>query len=212
MAAVTPRHEFVVGESAVTPSPSQQQWLLVSVSFDEPGAAASLHAWRRLRALGAHPLQPAVYLLPERAATMGAVARLAAYLVPHGGLVRTFGIASPEAETAEETDRVAGFCAARSHEYGEVAARASDMSAGIARERDRGLPTYGRLEDLHIAVEGLRQRLASIVARDHFGAPGRDDADAAVEDCRRVLSEFEHAAFAAEAAAVSSRDSLEAAR
>src|SRR3982750_1976611 len=63
-----------------------RDWLLTSVST--PGGGTStlrVYAWRNLRSLGAHYLQPSVSLLPATPKTTRAVTRLVSRLRAEGG-------------------------------------------------------------------------------------------------------------------------------
>src|SRR5919202_71224 len=135
-------------------------------------------AWRRLRALGAHYLQQSVCLLPARPPTTTGVDELLARLRAEGAQGRVFNIGLPDDEAQE---LIACFCAERSDEYREVVSRTREFFAEITRERERGRTTYTEVEE-----------------PDHFGAAGRDEAVAAVEECARLLAEFEAEAYARE--------------
>ena len=171
------------------------RWLLVNLAVGDSSAAA-LDAWRRLRVLGAHYLQPAVCLLPERPETRSALERTAVRVRRAGGHVRVFpiGLLDPDDEHAV----IAAFSAERSDEYDEVVARAGEFRAEIAMERDRCRATYTEFEESDVDLERFRRWLASIRRRDYFDAPGYAEALAAVTTCEDLLAEFEAEAFSVE--------------
>jgi hypothetical protein len=109
------------------------RWLLVNLATGDSSAAA-LDAWRRLRALGAHHLQPAVCLLPERPETRSALERIAVRLRRAGGHARVFRIGLLDQH--DEHAVIAAFSAERSGEYDEVVARADGFRAEIAMEAE----------------------------------------------------------------------------
>jgi hypothetical protein len=69
----------------------------------------------------------------------------------------------------------------------------------LTSERDRDRATYEEVEESGGALERFRSWLAKIDRRDHFVAPRRADAHAAVERCARALEAFESKAFARDA-------------
>jgi hypothetical protein len=174
---------------------TQLTWLLVVVST---GGSSTLrvHAWRRLRSLGALYLQNSVCLLPQRSETTRAVARLLDRVQREGGEGQALAISL--AETAEERRIVAAFSAERSDEYREICSRTPAFLEEIAMERRRGRATYTEIEESEADLQRLRTWLERVQARDYFGADGRAEAEVAVERCGEALAEFEMEALAAE--------------
>ena len=170
-------------------------FLLISLAAVGEAPGLRMVAWRRLRALGAHYLQQSVCLLPARPPTTTGVDELLARLRAEGAQGRVFNIGLPDDEAQE---LIACFCAERSDEYREVVSRTREFFAEITRERERGRTTYTEVEESAVDLKRLRQWLAAIEERDHFGAAGRDEAVAAVEECARLLAEFEAEAYARE--------------
>ncbi len=173
----------------------RHQWLLVTLTT---GSSSTLrvHAWRRLRSLGALYLQNSVCLLPARPETKKAVVRLTDRVRREGGEARVLTITL--ADAAEEESIVDAFSSERSDEYNEVCSRAPAFLEEIAMERGRGRATYAEVEESEADLDRLRKWLDRIEARDYFDADGRGSAEAAVESCAEALAEFEAEALAAE--------------
>lgn len=177
------------------PKSQKTRWLLVAVST---GSSSTLrvHAWRRLRSLGALYLQNSVCLLPALPETSRAVARLADRVRREGGDARVITIGLDDA--AEEQSVIGEFSAERTDEYNEVCSRVPAFLEEIAMERRRGRATYAEVEESEADLERLRKWLRRVEARDYFGAEGRAAAEQAVERCAEALAEFEAEALAAE--------------
>lgn len=171
------------------------RWLLVAVST---GGSSTLrvHAWRKLRSLGALYLQSSVALLPARTETERAVSTLLERLARSGGSGRMLPIAIADAE--EERAVIAQLSAERSDEYGEIVARVPAFLGEIAHERRRNRATYAEVEESEADLERLQKWLARVRARDYFDAPGRSQAEQAVGRCAAELAAFEAEALAAE--------------
>jgi G3E family GTPase len=86
----------------------------------------------------------------------------------------------------------------RDREYREVVERTGEFLAEIDRETQRHRATYTEVEESEADLDRFDRWLASIVARDYFQAPGRRDAEAAMQSCRDALAIFEAAAVAAD--------------
>jgi hypothetical protein len=155
-----------------------------------------VHAWRKLRSLGALYLQNSVALLPERPATRRAAAKLLERLRRSGGEARLLPIAITD--PVEEQAVIAQFSAERSDEYQEIVSRVPAFLEEIAMERARGRATYAEVEESEADLERLEKWLARIKGRDYFAAPGRAETEQAVERCRAELAAFEAEAVAAE--------------
>jgi hypothetical protein len=156
-----------------------------------------VHVWRRLRSLGGLYLQQAVCLLPERPETTRAVNRLLDRVRREGGEGRVVSISI--SDPREERAIIEEFQRERSGEYAEVISRTPAFLEEIEMERGRGRTTYAEVEESEADLDRLRTWLSRIKARDYFGAPAADEAEAAVEHCVAALAEFEAEALATEA-------------
>jgi hypothetical protein len=173
-----------------------QGWLLVTIST--AGAAASLrvHAWRRLRGLGALYLQQSVCLLPDRAEVGKQVARLLDRVRHDGGTGRVLHVVL--AGRGEHEQVVAELQAARDEEYGEVLDRMPGFFAELEAETARGRATYAEVEENEADLVRFRDWMAKIAARDYFAAPSGERARAELARAEQAFAAFEEAALAAE--------------
>lgn len=172
-------------------------WLLVTAS--SAGASDSLRVaiWRKLRSLGALYLHHSVCVLPARPDVERDIRRLVDRVRANGGAARVLRITFDEGD--EEAQLVSELQAARDDEYGEVLERVPAFLDELRSERDRDRATYEEVEESEADLERFRAWLAKIDRRDHFGAPRRAEAHAAVERCARALEAFESEAFARDA-------------
>lgn len=171
-------------------------WLLITVSTSGQSSSLRVLVWRKLRSLGAFYLQQSVCLLPVRPDTVGAVSRLLDRVRREGGEARAVRIAV--LDPVEERGIIEAFCAERADEYAEVCARTPAFLDEIKSERAKGRTTYAEVEESEVDLDRLRTWLTRIQARDYFDAPGRVEANEAVEECALVLAAFEEEALAAD--------------
>jgi ChrB-like protein len=172
-----------------------ERWLLVTVST-AGSSTLRVHAWRKLRSLGALYLQNSVALVPARRPPARALAKLLDRLRRSGGDGRVLPIAITD--PGEERRLIDQFSAERSDEYKEIVSRVPAFLEEITLERRRGRASFGEVEESEADLERLRKWLDRVRARDYFDAPGRSQAEEAVERCARELAAFEAEALAAE--------------
>ena len=180
---------------ARTKSTQGRRWLLITLST-AGSSTLRVHAWRKLRSLGALYLQNSVALLPERPATVRAAAKLVDRIRGSGGECRVLSISITQGD--EEQAVVAQVSAERTDEYNEIVSRVPAFLEEIAYERRRGRATYAELEESEADLERLQKWLARVRARDYFDAPGRQEAEQAIGRCVIELAAFEADALAAE--------------
>jgi DNA repair exonuclease SbcCD ATPase subunit len=170
-------------------------WLLVSVSTAGAAAALRVQVWRKLRSLGALYLQQSVCLLPARDNVEREMRRLADRVRRQGGTCRLMHVIL--ADEAERAQVLAEMNAARDQEYAEVLDRLPEFVAELDTERARGRTTYAEVEEAEADLQRYQSWLAKIAARDYFGAPRGQEAQAAVAAAAAELTAFEQAALSA---------------
>lgn len=180
-----------------------ESWLLLTVSTAGAPDSLRVHAWRRLRSLGAHYLHPGVCLLPRRPETARALDRLADRVRHGGGTAQLLHVTLPA--PGEEAAVVAGFQAARAVEYQEVLGRLPEFTSELAAERAKGRLTYAEVEESEADLARYQRWLAKIDGRDYFNCPVGEQARSAVARCADDLATFEAEAFSADTGAPAAR-------
>ncbi|MGH7613150.1 MAG: chromate resistance protein ChrB domain-containing protein [Gemmatimonadales bacterium] len=144
-----------------------RRWLLLIHRLPPKPDYLRVKLRRRLQGIGAVPLKRTVYVLPLSEQSHADFEWLAREITADGGEATVCEAAFLD----ETTDRrlIEAFQSTRAAAYAEI--------EDAAR---RGVPDAERLE----------RRLAAVTAQDHFGAPGRPDAEAALEALvtRRAVS------------------------
>ena len=171
------------------------RWLLVTVVSGSE-STLRVRVWRDLRKLGAVYLHSSVCLLPDQPAVAAALETLVQRVRDGGGRARV--LHAQLLDPAEEAAIVAEQVADRDREYHEVIERTGAFVDEIAHETSRGNATYTEVEESEADLERFERWLASIAARDYFGAHRRADAEAALQRCRDLLEDFQLAAVASD--------------
>ena len=174
---------------ASKPRGNSRPWLLLFHQLPARPHYLRVQVGRELRKLGALPLRNAVYVVPARPELRDALGSLLRRILEKGGdaLVTEATLVAGLSDGALH-DR---FRAARDAEYAAI----RDTAARAARigRHDREL-SDSRRRALGRALEALRARLAEVVARDWFGAGGRESAAGTIALAEDRLAGIEEAA------------------
>lgn len=173
------------------------QWLIVTMSTGSDSSTLRVHAWRKLRSLGAHYLHNGVAIVPNRRDTTRAINRLVDKVNREGGQASSWTIRLTSA--SQERELIDRLNAERSDEYHEFCSRVPAFLDEIEHERSRGRATYAEVEESEADLDRLRTWIKRINDRDYFDAPGRVEADEALATCEEVFERFEGEALQAEA-------------
>jgi G3E family GTPase len=176
-------------------SDTKSTWLLIAI-VTGADSVQRVRVWRELRRLGAVYLHSSVCFLPNKADIAATVEALARRVRNAGGKAQV--LKTTFVDEGDEAQIIAEQTADRDREYLEVVERTGEFLAEIDRETERHRATYTEVEESEADLERFDRWLNSIVSRDYFQAPGRQQAEAAIQRCRTALASFEDAAVAAD--------------
>jgi hypothetical protein len=171
-----------------------QRWLLLIYRVPQEPASQRTYVWRQLRQLGAHYLQQAATILPDRDGMRSNLETLSQKIREFGGEVSLLTTVSPDLAWQQDTRE--RFNQARDAEYAEVMENVERFEDEIKRERYKGRFTFAQLEDIEADWDKIQRWHERIRSRDFFDAPGRWDTEDAL---KRGLADLE--AFTAEVSA-----------
>ena len=159
---------------------SRPRWLLLAYQLPTRPSHLRVRIWRRLQQIGAAVLRNSIYVLPNTDETREDLEWVRSEIVAHRGQASLLEASALDGYT--DSDLIAQARADRDEEYGQLLKEAAAVQQTLARRsRNTSRPTRQR------ALRTLRERLAAIIARDHFQAPGRADAAAAVLRIERAF-------------------------
>ncbi len=159
-------------------------WIALSYRLPREPSRLRLAVWRRLKRLGATVLHDAVWLLPAEAEFREAFEWLAEEIEEQGGTAFVWEATSLGA--AQDQAIVTQFRSAADERYAAIAESADALRRVGTRRRSAG---GSRLEHARRQLAGLERALRLEWRRDHFRAPGRRDAEAALRAAGRALAE-----------------------
>lgn len=162
-------------------------WLVVVVSTAGAQKSLRMHVWRRLKELGALPVQQGVSMLPSTQRTSKDVAKLLDRVVRDSGDGRSLRVHL--VDEAEHKELVAESRAARDEEYAEVLQRLPELFSELESETARGRVTFAELEESEADLERFRRWVARIELRDYFGGTRHDEVMTQLERAGQALAE-----------------------
>jgi len=167
-------------------------WHLFVYRLPSKPSSARVAVWRDLRRLGALPLQQAAVALPADHGFEARLDAVEARVTAEGGTSYRFAVPGDPRLEAE-------WNALRGQEYGEIVEECeTKFEREIEFEIFRENLTASEAEEIEADLEKIRAWFARVSARDVFGAPGRERAEAAIARCAALLEDFERRVFEAE--------------
>jgi len=151
---------------------------------------ARVGVWRDLKRLGAHYIQQAVCVLPDRPELREALARTRAKIEELDGTSWYFEL--DRVEPSVEELLVAGFVSQSSADYAEIVEECdTKFTKEIEFERFRENYTFEEAEEIRQDLDKLERWFKQVEQRDWMNAPGKDLAIAKIAECARLLEDFE---------------------
>ncbi|HJY88007.1 MAG TPA: chromate resistance protein ChrB domain-containing protein [Candidatus Acidoferrales bacterium] len=160
--------------------PQAPAWLLLVHQLPVRPSNVRVKTWRRLQNLGAVAVKDSVYVLPNTPQAREDFEWLKAEIMAMKGQATVFAADVLEAAAKEEI--TGAFQKARQRDYQGIAREAQRLLWRGAANRGRS-PDGRRLRRLH----ALRERFARTQAVDFFRAPGRDEAQGALDELQYRL-------------------------
>jgi hypothetical protein len=157
-------------------------------------SAARVGIWRELKRIGALYLQQSVCILPNTEPLLTSLQRITERITELGGTYHLLPI--HELPEAEETKIIEGFIAQSNLQYDEIIENCEiNFTKEIEFETFRQNFTYAEAEEIRQELDKIRRWYDRVVERDWFGAARRDEALRWIEQCERLLEEFEEKVF-----------------
>ena len=152
--------------------------------------------WKRVKGLGALPLQQSVYILPAMPELKESLKNLRQQILDFGGECRILDTASIDGR--QEDEIVEGFNALRNQEYEEILDECVAFDQEIDKETKAGKFYFAEEEEIEKRLDGLNRWFDIVAGRDFFGAETRGRVAEALSDCRVRLDAFGQEVFSRE--------------
>ncbi len=161
------------------------KWLLLIHQIPIKPAYFRVKIWRRLQGLGAVAIKNSVYIISKNEETLEDFQWVLREIVQGGGEASICAANFIEGLTDEQIEAM--FQAARDADYAQIAEEARSVldsvpvSASAITDEDR--------TGIEANLSRLKKRFSSVTALDFFAAPGRESAEAAMQQLEARLKE-----------------------
>jgi hypothetical protein len=170
--------------------PPTTGWLLLVYKVPSEPSRVRVSVWRELKRLGGVYLQQAACIFPAIPDNAKALQTVRQRITSLGGTSWYFEV--PPLPDGEHQQLIASFQQAAAKEYAEIVEECeTKFVKEIEFERFRSNYTFEEAEEIRQDLEKIRRWFAKVIARDWFGAVGRDEVTVWLEKCEALLEAFE---------------------
>lgn len=170
-----------------------EKWLAINYNLPSEPSRIRVAAWRSMKKLGAVNIQQSMWVLPFNEANYGSLLEVVAELEKNGGEVLL--MESVFLREDDEKKVILSFNKARNEEYQELIEQCSDFFKEIEKETARKNFSYAEIEENEEELEKLLSWRQKIKLRDIFQASLGETAEAKLEECKKLLEEFNGRVF-----------------
>jgi hypothetical protein len=161
--------------------------------------SARVAVWRHLKKMGAVYVQQSVCVFPDSAAVRRELQPILGRLAATGGSFHLLPLGRPSSEETEKL--ITQFRDQSAKHFQEIIENCEiNFQKEIEFETFRKNFTYEEAEEIRIEFEKIVSWFERVRERDWFGASNRDDAQAWLDRCEKLLEAFEERVFDAQAA------------
>jgi hypothetical protein len=169
-------------------------WLLLVYRVPSEPSNNRVSVWRELKRLGVLYLQQCVCIVPAFPDCVQGVQAVTARIETLHGTYNLFQV--HEIAAAERDRLLAGFRGLSAKEYAEIIEECqTKFTKEIEFERFRQNFTYEEAEEIREDLEKIRRWFTRVTERDWFDAGMREQVAGELQQCERLLEEFEQEVY-----------------
>jgi hypothetical protein len=187
----------MIKKSEVVPMESQC-WSIVIYKVPSTPSTARVTVWKKVKELGALPLQQSVYILPKLPVLEDDLNELKKQIEGFSGECKVLEMAS--LEETQEKEMINGFNALRNQEYEEIMDECEAFDQEIDKETKASKFYFAEEEEIEKRLEGLNVWFNTVTKRDFFHAELRAKVAEKLSECRERLDSFSQEVFTREQA------------
>ena len=173
-----------------------RSWVVIIYKVPSSPSTIRVAIWKKIKELGALPLQQSVYILPNLTELKDAIKQLKRQIQQSGGECKLLEVASFEGSQEEEL--IEGFNSLRNEEYEEILEECEAFSQEIERETKVEKFYFSEVEEIEKRLQGLKEWFNIVVRRDFFGVELRGKVSEILKECEDEFDGFSQKVFSRE--------------
>lgn len=173
-------------------------WSVIIYKVPSSPSTIRVTVWKKIKELGALPLQQSVYVLPNLPELKDAIDQLQQQIQQSGGEFKLLEVAS--LEESQEEELIEGFNRLRNEEYEEIMEECEAFFQEIERETKVEKFYFSEVEEIEKRLQGLKQWFNIVVRRDFFRVELRDKVSKTLKECEERFDGFSQKVFSREEA------------
>ena len=173
-------------------------WFVIIYKVPSSPSTARVTVWKKIKELGALPLQQSVYVLPNLPELKDTLNQLQEQIQQFGGECKLLEVAS--LEKSQEEELIEGFNHLRNEEYEEIIEECEAFFQEIERETKVEKFYFSEVEEIEKRLQGLKEWFNIVVRRDFFGVELQDKVSETLKECEDKFNGFSQKVFSREEA------------
>ena len=171
-------------------------WFVIIYKVPSSPSTARVTVWKKIKELGALPLQQSVYVLPNLPELKDTLNQLQEQIQQFGGECKLLEVAS--LEKSQEEELIEGFNRLRNEEYEELMEECEAFFQEIDKETKVEKFYFSEVEEIEKRLQGLKDWFNIVARRDFFGVELRTKVSETLKECEDKFDGFSQKVFSRE--------------
>jgi len=163
-------------------------WFVIIYRVPSSPSTARVTVWKKIKELGALPLQQSVYILPGLTNLKDSLVQLQDQITQLGGECRILEVF--RIEESQEKELIDGFNRLRTEEYEEILEECEAFFDEVERETRVEKFYFSEVEEIEKRLQGLKEWFQAVVRRDFFNLELRNKVAEVLQECEDRFDEF----------------------
>jgi len=173
---------------------ANQAWVVFVYRVPTEPARKRVAIWRELKRIGALYVQQCVCVVPRTVELLAALERVAVKIAAMEGDSTLFDV--PRLRSGDDAKLITACREVRDKEYAEIVEECeTKFVKEVEFEHFRRNYTYEEAEEIRQDLDKIKRWFTTVVARDWFGAGGRDEVERWIARCEELLAGFEETVY-----------------
>lgn len=173
-------------------------WYVIIYKVPSSPSTARVTVWKKIKELGALPLQQSVYVLPNLPDLRDSINQLQEQIQQFRGECKLLEFTA--LEKSQEEELIEGFNRLRTEEYEEIMEECEAFLQEIEKETKVEKFYFSEVEEIEKRLQGLKEWFKIVVRRDFFGLELQEKVSGILKECEEEFDGFSQKVYSHEEA------------